>query len=157
MDMRLDFFARPVSVKALKHIVSAGKAVADSTLPRATLELVALRVSQINGCGYCVDMHTKDAVHAGETPQRVNLVAVWREATVFTDAERAALELAEQGTRIADAAGGVPDEVWANAAKHYDEDQLAALVSAVAVLNALNRLNVITQRPAGDYQPGQFG
>ncbi|GHB37359.1 alkyl hydroperoxide reductase AhpD [Streptomyces viridiviolaceus] len=157
MDMRLDFFARPVSAKALKHIVSAGKAVADSTLPRATLELVALRVSQINGCGYCVDMHTKDAVHAGETPQRVNLVAVWREATVFTDAERAALELAEQGTRIADAAGGVPDEVWANAAKHYDEDQLAALVSAVAVLNALNRLNVITQRPAGDYQPGQFG
>ncbi|MGW0545983.1 carboxymuconolactone decarboxylase family protein [Streptomyces altiplanensis] len=157
MNTRFDFFANPVSAASLKHIVSAGKAVAGSTLPPATRELVLLRVSQINGCGFCVDMHTKDAVHAGETPQRVNLVAVWREATVFTDAERAALELAEQGTRIADAAGGVTDEVWANAAKHYDEDQLAALISIIAIINAINRLNVITQRPAGDYQPGQFG
>ncbi|MBD0424805.1 carboxymuconolactone decarboxylase family protein [Streptomyces sp. NPDC052309] len=157
MDFRLDFFANPVSGTALKHIVSAGKALADSTLPATTRELVLLRASQINGCGFCVDMHTKDALHAGETPQRLHLVAVWREATVFTDAERAALELAEQGTRIADAAGGVPDEVWANAAKHYDEDELAALVTIIALINALNRLNVITQRPAGDYQPGQFG
>ncbi|MBB5939838.1 carboxymuconolactone decarboxylase family protein [Streptomyces zagrosensis] len=157
MEIRLDIFANPVSAKSLKHIVMAGKAVADSTLPPSTRELVLLRVSQINGCGFCVDMHTKEAVHAGETPQRVNLVAVWREATVFTDAERAALELAEQATRIADAAGGVPDEVWATAAKHYDEDQLAALLSLIAIINAINRLNVVTQRPAGDYQPGQFG
>jgi alkylhydroperoxidase family enzyme len=88
---------------------------------------------------------------------RLNLVAAWREAKVFTDAERAALELAEQGTRIADAAGGVTDETWANAAKHYDEDQLAALVSLIAVMNTVNRMNVIIQQPAGDYQPGQWG
>ncbi len=85
-----------------------------------------IRASQINGCGFCTDMHTKDALHAGETQTRLNLIAAWREATVFSDAERAALELAEQGTRIADAAGGVSDEAWANAAKHYDEEQLAA-------------------------------
>jgi alkylhydroperoxidase family enzyme len=102
-------------------------------------------------------MHTKDAAHAGETSVRLNLVAAWREATVITDAERAALELAEQGTRIADAAGGVTDEAWANAAKHYDEDQLAALVSLIAIMNTWNRLNVITQQPAGDDQPGQRG
>ena len=87
---------------------------------------------------------------------RLNLVAAWREATVFTEAERAALELAEQGTRIADG-GGVTDDAWANAAKHYDEDQLTALVAQIAVINAFNRLNVILKRPAGDYQPGQFG
>lgn len=79
------------------------------------------------------------------------------EATVYTEAERAALELTEQGTRIADAAGGVPDEVWANAAKYYDEDQLAVLVSQIAVINAFNRGNVIIQMPAGDYQPGRLG
>lgn len=115
-----------------------------------------LRASQINGCGFCTDMHTKDALDAGETQLRLNLVAAWREATVFTEAERAALELAEQGTRIADAAGGVPDEVWANAAKHYDEEQLGALVAVIAVINAYNRLNVMVRQPAGDYQPGQF-
>ena len=92
----------------------------------------------------------------GETSARLNLVAAWREATVFTDAERAALELTEQGTRIADAAGGVPDEVWETAAKHYDDDQLAALVSLIAVINAYNRVNVIVRQPAGDYQPGQW-
>ena len=102
-------------------------------------------------------MHTKDAAHAGESQVRLNLVAAWREATVFTEAERAALELTEQGTRIADAAGGVPDEAWANAAKHYDDDQLAALVSLIALINAYNRMNVITRQPAGDYQPGQWG
>ncbi|MBX6166841.1 MAG: carboxymuconolactone decarboxylase family protein, partial [Thermobispora bispora] len=100
---------------------------------------------------------TKDAAHAGETSVRLKLIAAWREAKVFTDAERAALELTEQGTRIADAAGGVTDEAWANAAKHYDEDQLAALVSLIALINAFNRVNVIVQQPAGDYQPGQFG
>jgi alkylhydroperoxidase family enzyme len=104
----------------------------------------------------CTDMHYKDAVAAGEDPQRLNLVAAWREATVFTEAERAALELAEEGTRIADAAGGVSDEVWANAAKHYDDDQLMALVMVIAIINTYNRLNVILQVPAGDYQPGQF-
>src|SRR4051812_2849617 len=156
MDARLNLAGSPVGGKVVKYIASANKAVSDSTLPAATRELVLLRASQINGCGFCTDMHTKDAAHAGETPVRLNLVAAWREARVFTDAERAALELAEQGTRIADAAGGVPDEVWANAARHYDEDQLAALVSLIALINAFTRLNVMVQQPAGDYQPGQF-
>ncbi|MER6467391.1 carboxymuconolactone decarboxylase family protein [Streptomyces collinus] len=157
MDARLNLFANPVAGKFMRYVNSAGKAVGDSALPAATQELVKIRASQINGCGFCTDMHTKDAAHAGETSVRLNLVAAWREATVFTDAERAALELTEQGTRIADAAGGVTDEAWANAAKHYDEDQLAALVSLIALINAYNRLNVIVQQPAGDYQPGQFG
>jgi AhpD family alkylhydroperoxidase len=118
---------------------------------------VLLRASQINGCGYCTDAHSKDLAHAGESATRVNLVAAWGEAKVFTDAERAALELTEQGTRIADAAGGVTDEAWANAAKHYDEEQLAALVLLIALINANNRLGVITRQAGGHYQPGQFG
>jgi len=157
MDARLNLFGNPLAGKVLRHINSAGKVVSDSTLPAATQELVKIRASQINGCGFCTDMHTKDATAAGETVTRLHLVAAWREATVFTDAERAALELTEQGTRIADAAGGVTDEAWANATKHYDEDQLAALVSLIAIINAYNRVNVIVQQPAGDYQPGQFG
>ncbi|GGP60529.1 carboxymuconolactone decarboxylase family protein [Streptomyces calvus] len=157
MTARVDLFTHPLGAKVLKHINSAGKAVSDSGLPAATQELVKIRASQINGCGFCTDMHTKDAAAAGETSLRLNLVAVWREATVFTEAERAALELTEQGTRIADAAGGVTDEAWANAAKHYDEDQLIALMSLIAIINAYNRINVINQQPAGDYRPGQFG
>jgi AhpD family alkylhydroperoxidase len=157
MDARLNVFGSPTVGKFLKHIVSAGRVVSDSTVPAATLELVRLRASQINGCGFCTDMHTKDALAAGESPVRLNLVAAWREATVFTEAERAALELAEQGTRIADAAAGVTDEAWANAAKHYDDEERAALVSAIALINAFNRVNVMVQQPAGDYQPGQFG
>jgi AhpD family alkylhydroperoxidase len=157
MDARLDYLGSPLALKIVKHINSAGAVLHDSALPAATQELVKLRASQINGCGFCTDMHIKDALHAGESQQRLNLVAVWREAKVFTEAERAALELAEQGTRIADAAGGVTDEAWANAAKHYDDDQLAALVSVIALINAYNRMNVIIRQPAGDYQPGQFG
>lgn len=157
MEARLNLFGSPLVAKVLKHINAAGKVVADSTLPAATQELVKIRASQINGCGFCTDMHTKDATHAGETSTRLNLVAAWREAKVFTEAERAALELTEQGTRIADAAGGVTDEAWAEAAKHYDETQLAALVSLIALINVYNRVNVIVQQPAGDYQPGQFG
>ncbi|MER5540444.1 carboxymuconolactone decarboxylase family protein [Streptomyces mirabilis] len=157
MDARLNLFGNPVADKVLRHINSAGKAVSDSALPAATQELVKIRASQINGCGFCTDMHTKDAAHAGQSPQRLHLVAAWREATVFTDAERAALELTEQGTRIADAAGGVTDEAWTNAAKHYDEDQLTALVCLIALINAYNRVNVLVRQPAGDYQPGQFG
>jgi AhpD family alkylhydroperoxidase len=157
MDARIDFFGNALAGKVLKHINSANKAVHDSTLPVTTQELVKIRASQINGCGFCTDMHTKDATAAGETQQRLNLVATWREAKVFTEAERAALELAEQGTRIADAAGGVTDEAWANAANHFDEDELAALISLIAIINAYNRINVINQQPAGDYKPGMFG
>ncbi|MFJ7776306.1 carboxymuconolactone decarboxylase family protein [Streptomyces yangpuensis] len=156
MDARLNYFADPTAGKALKHVMAAGKMIKESPLPAATQELVALRVSQINGCAFCIDMHTKDATAAGETPVRLHLVAAWREATVFTEAERAALELAEQGTRIADAAGGVGDEAWANAAKHYDEEQLTALTLLISFMNMANRLNVIAQQPAGGYEPGQL-
>ena len=157
MNARLNLREIPVAAKFGRYIVSAHTVLAESTLPAATRELVMLRASQINGCAFCVDMHTKDAAYAGETSTRLNLVATWREATVFTEAERAALELAEQGTRLADAAGGVSDDAWANAAKHYDDDQLAALVCTVSLINAFNRGNVMVQVPAGDYQPGQHG
>lgn len=157
MEARLNPHVSDVGMKVGKYFVSANKVVVDSTLPAATQELVKIRASQINGCGFCVDMHTKDAAQAGETSVRLNMVAAWREAKVFTEAERAALELAEQGSRLADAGGGVNDEAWTNAAKHFDDEQLMALVSQIAVINAFNRMNVILQVPAGDYQPGQFG
>ena len=156
MTARLDLMSNPTAAKVLKHLSSAGKVMIDADLSTVTKELVSLRISQINGCGMCVDIHTKHLAAAGESAVRVNLVAAWREATVYTDAERAALELAEQGTRIADAAGGVPDDVWAAAAQHYDEDQLVVLVSLIAVMNLMNRLNVMVRNPAGDYQIGQI-
>jgi len=157
MDARLDYNSSAILQKFAKHLNSAAAAVPKGTLPVATVNLVLTRASQINGCSVCLDMHTKDAEHAGETSVRLNLVAAWRDAKVFTEAERAALDLTEQGTRIADAAGGVTDEAWANAAKHYDSDQLAALVCTIAVINTYNRLNVISGNQGGDYQPGQWG
>ncbi|MFF1376827.1 carboxymuconolactone decarboxylase family protein [Streptomyces sp. NPDC058308] len=156
-DARLNMRDNPVAGKVWKHIIAANAALAGMSVPTATLELVKIRASQINGCSGCLDMHTKDAAAAGESTVRLHLIAAWREATVFTDAERAALELTEQGTRLADAGTGVTDEAWANAAKHYDEEQLAALVAQIAVINAFNRGNVMTRQPAGDYEPGQFG
>lgn len=146
-----------VTAQFVKRLVSASKVVEEqSTLPPETQFLCMIRASQINGCAGCLDMHCKDALHAGESQVRLNLVAGWREATVFTEAERAALELTEQGTRIADAGGGVSDEIWANAAKHYDDGQLAALVCLIAAINAYNRMNVISRQPAGDYEPGKW-
>lgn len=156
MDTRLNYFADPIAAKALKHLMSAGKALKESRLPAATQELVALRVSQINGCAVCIDMHTKEAAAAGETPVRLHLVAAWRHATVFTEAERAALELAEQGTRITDTPGGISDAVWARGAQHYDEEQLTALVVLISFMNTANRLNIIARQPAGDYEMGRF-
>jgi AhpD family alkylhydroperoxidase len=153
MEARLTWYGSPMASKFGKHINSAGAAVTESTLPKATQELVKIRASQINGCSGCTDMHTKDAEHAGESRVRLNLVAAWRDATVFTDAERAALELTEQGTRLADGSG-VTDDAWANVAKHYDEDQLAALVCLIALTNTYNRLGVITRQAGGDYKPG---
>jgi AhpD family alkylhydroperoxidase len=157
VDARLNYPGTAIAANFGKHLNSAGKTVTDSSVPAVTQALVKIRASQINGCTTCTDMHTKDALHAGESQTRLNLVAAWRDATVFTDAEKAALELTEHGTRIADAADGVTDQAWANAVKHYDDDQLAALVSLIAVINAYNRLSVIFRRPAGDYQPGQWG
>jgi AhpD family alkylhydroperoxidase len=153
MDARLRYSNSEVLQKFVKHLNSAATAVPASILPPGTANLVLIRASQINGCSVCTDMHTQDAGHAGETSVRLSLVAAWRDAKVFTDAERAALELAEQGTRLADAAGGVTDQAWANAAKHYDADQLAALVCVIAFINAYNRVNVMCRNQGGDYQP----
>ena len=157
MHARLDYQSSDLLQKFGKHFNTASRIVTQqSALPPGLANLVLIRVSQVNGCSACLDMHTKDAEHEGETSVRLNLVAAWRDAKVFTDAERAALELAEQGTRIADG-GGVTDEAWANAAKHYDTEQLGALVATIAVINAYNRLNVISKNQGGDYQPGQWG
>jgi AhpD family alkylhydroperoxidase len=156
MDTRIDYSSSQVLQKFVKHF-NATAAVVKGTVPSATANLMLIRASQINGCAVCTDMHTKDAEHEGETSVRLNLVAVWRDAKVFTDAERAALELTEQGTRIADGAGGVTDEAWDNAAKHYDTEQLAALTCIIGVINAYNRFNVILKNQGGDYTPGQWG
>jgi len=156
MNARLDYGSSAVLQKFGKHINAAGMALR-SVLPSTISNLVLIRASQINGCAVCLDMHTKDAEHEGETSVRINLVAAWRDAKVFTDAERAALELAEQGTRIADGAGGVTDEAWANATKYFTADQLAALVGTIGLINLYNRGNVILQNEGGDYQPGQWG
>ena len=150
-----DYMENTVTVRVSKALIAANRAIGASALPSTVNELVKIRASQINGCAFCVDMHTKDATAAGEDPQRLHLVAAWREATVFTDPERAALELTEQGTRIADG-GGVSDDAWADALLNFTEDELAALVSQIVVINAFNRLNVIFGRPGGDYQVGQF-
>jgi AhpD family alkylhydroperoxidase len=156
MEQRFDLHTNPVAGSFVKRLITAAKVIDGSPLPAATYELVKIRASQINGCGYCTDMHTKDAAHAGETSVRLNLVAAWHEATVFTDAERAALALTEEATRIADGRS-VSDDTWAQVRKHYDDDQTAALIAAIAMINAWNRMNVIARTPAGSYAPGQWG
>jgi len=125
------------------------KAVYAGGVDPATLELVHLRVSQINGCSACVDSGAKSARKAGETEERLFAVAAWREAPYFTDAERAALALAEAATRLADRPDPVPDPVWDDAADHYDEKGLAAIVLMTAVTNLFNRLNATTRQVAG--------
>jgi AhpD family alkylhydroperoxidase len=156
MEPRIDLFDNEIGAKFAKRFANASLVIGQSPLPKATQELVGLRASQINGCGWCVDLHTKEAAAAGETAVRLNLVAAWREATVFTEAERAALALAEEGTRLADAHHGVSDETWAQVRKHYDDDQVAALVCLVAMINAANRLGVILHQKGGSYEPGMF-
>ncbi|MFC4148823.1 carboxymuconolactone decarboxylase family protein [Micromonospora mangrovi] len=156
MDARFNLFENELAMRFAKRFANAGLVIQQSPLPKATQELVSLRASQINGCGWCIDMHTKDALADGESAIRLNLVAAWRESTVFTEAEQAALALAEEGTRLADAHQGVSDETWAQVRKHYDDDQVAALVSLVALINAANRFAVIVHQRGGSYQPGMF-
>ena len=156
MESRFNMFDNEIGARFSKRFASASLVIAQSPLPKSTQELVALRASQINGCGWCIDLHTKEAAAAGETAVRLNLVAAWRHASVFTEAEQAALALAEEGTRLADASRGVSDETWAQVRKHYDDDQIAALVSLVALINAANRLGVILDQKGGSYEPGMF-
>ncbi|MFH9616212.1 carboxymuconolactone decarboxylase family protein [Streptomyces pratensis] len=156
MDARFDLFENELAARFAKRFAGAGLLIQQSPLPKATQELVSLRASQINGCGHCIDMHVKEAAAAGETAVRLHLVAAWRESTVFTEAERAALALAEEGTRLADAHDGVSDETWSLVREHYDDDQTAALICLVAVINAANRLAVIVHQRGGSYEAGMF-
>ncbi|KUN36758.1 carboxymuconolactone decarboxylase family protein [Streptomyces longwoodensis] len=156
MDARFNLFENDVANRFTQRFANAGLVIHRSSLPRSTQELVSLRASQINGCGWCVDMHTKEAAAAGESAVRLHLVATWRESTVFTEAERAALALAEEGSRLADAHAGVSDETWEQVRTHYDDDQVAALVCLVALINAANRLAVIVHQKGGSYEAGQF-
>lgn len=142
---------------ALKALQDLGNAVKRAGIPETTLQLVELRASQINGCSICVDMHSRELQHLGEPDERIHTVAAWRETPYFTDAERAALALAEAATRIADRPDPVPDDVWNEAAAHYDEAQLAALVVAIATINAFNRINAATRQISGDWVKQYIG
>jgi AhpD family alkylhydroperoxidase len=138
----------PDALKAFQGLATAAR---QTNIPETTLDLVELRASQINGCSVCVDWHSRALKHAGEPDQRIHTVAAWRDTPYFTDAERAALALTEAATRIADRQDPVPDNVWEEAAAHYDEAQLAGLVVAIAAINALNRGNVATRQTSGEW------
>ena len=137
---------------AMKALHALGE-VTKNSLPEKLLELVHLRASQINGCSVCVDMHPKIARKAGETDERLFSVAAWRDTPYFTQGERAALALTEALTRISDRADPVPDVIWNEADKHFDEHELAALILAIASINVWNRLNVAVRQPAGIWKP----
>ncbi len=145
--------SNPVAVlpDAMAALLALSKAAETPAVPAATHKLVHLRASQINGCGVCVDMHARELRHLGESDERIAGVAAWREMPYFTDAERAALALAEAGTRMADRPDPVPDAVWDDAADHYDEKELAGLLLSIAAINAWNRLNVATRQVAGTW------
>jgi AhpD family alkylhydroperoxidase len=134
---------------AMPAILSVLKATKKGGVPQATLELVHLRASQINGCSYCVDGGVRSAKKAGESDERLFAVAAWREAPYFTDAERAALALTEAATRLSNRVDPVPDAIWEEATRHYDERQLAALILMIGVTNLFNRLNITTKQVAG--------
>ena len=136
---------------ALKAMHALGKSAKRAGLPETTAYLVHLRASQINGCSFCAELHSRELKEAGESEQRIWTVAAWREAPYFTEAERAALALTEAATRLSDRAEAVPDEVFDEAARHYDEEQLAALIIEIASINVWNRFNVVTRLPAGSW------
>jgi AhpD family alkylhydroperoxidase len=136
---------------ALEALTKLRASIGDAGIPETTHYLIEVRASQINGCGVCLDMHTRELQHAGEPNVKIFSVAAWREAPYFTDAERAALALTEAATRLADRADPVPDEVWEEAARHYTEPQLAALVISIATINAWNRVQAVTGQISGDW------
>ncbi len=136
---------------ALQAIYALGAAAKTGDVPSRTLDLIYLRASQINGCSVCVDMHARDLKKAAETDERLFAVAAWREAPYFTEAERAALALTEAATRLSDRGDAVSDEIWAEAARHYAEPQLAVLVLNIALINFWNRVNAATRQVAGEW------
>jgi AhpD family alkylhydroperoxidase len=136
---------------ALPTLLTLSSSTKELGVPDKTIYLIHLRASQINGCSACVDIHSRELREAGETPQRLATVAAWRDATWFTDAERAALALTEAATRLSDREDAVPDAVWDEAQKHYDENALACVLLNIAIINLWNRLNVpIRQHAGGD-------
>jgi AhpD family alkylhydroperoxidase len=139
-------FVVPGAMEALQAL---DKTLYQADVPKETHHLVHLRASQINGCSVCVDMHARDLRKAGESDERIFAVAAWRETPYYTDAERAALALAEAMTRLSDRSDPVPDPVWDEAARHYDEHALAALTLSIATVNVWNRLNATTGQVAG--------
>jgi AhpD family alkylhydroperoxidase len=139
----------PAAMQALHALKGA---TGNKGVPETTLGLVELRASQINGCSVCVDMHARQMRRAGESDDRLVAVAAWRHAPFFTPAERAALALTEAVTRLSDRADPVPDDVWAEAARHHDQQALAALVLAIANINVWNRLNAAVGAVVGDWK-----
>jgi len=139
----------------MQALVALGTSTNQAGVPPRTTDLVHLRASQINGCSVCVDLHARDARQAGETDERLFAVAAWRDAPYFSDAERAALALTEAATRLNDREDPVPDEIWDEAARHYDEPALAALIIQIVLINAWNRLNVTTRQVAGSVSAGR--
>jgi len=135
--------------EAMEALQKLGRAAGKGGVPGRTIDLVQLRASQINGCSVCLDMHWREAREAGESDERLFAVAAWRDAPWFSDAERAALALTEAVTRLADRDDPVRDEIWSEAARHFDEKGLAALMVAITAINAWNRLNVATRQVAG--------
>ena len=138
---------------AMQALVALGTSTNQGGVPPRTTDLVHLRASQINGCSACVDLGSRGAKKAGESDERLFAVAAWREAPYFSEAERAALALAEAVTRLSDRTDPVPDEVWDEAARNYDEPVLAALILSIATTNLFNRLNVATRQVAGEWKP----
>ena len=134
--------------EALEAALALSASTSKGDLPHRLIELVMLRASQINGCSVCVDMHTKGATRDGETEERLHAVAAWRDTAYFNDAERAALALAESVTRLNDRPDPVPDAVWDEAARHFDEVALASLLVAIGLINFFNRINVATRQVA---------
>ena len=137
--------------EAMKAMYALGKASDQGGVPHTTKLLMVLRASQINGCSVCVDMHARELRRAGESDERIFGVGAWRDAPYYTDAERAALDLTEAVTRIADRPDPVPDAVWDDAARHYDERGLSSLLLTISSINVWNRLNVATRQVAGDW------
>jgi AhpD family alkylhydroperoxidase len=137
---------------AMQALLALSTSAVKAGLSEQLLELISLRASQINGCGLCVDMHAHGLKKAGESDDRLFALASWREAPYFTDAERAALALTEAATRLSDRADPVPDEIWNEAVRHYDQTQLSALIIGIAMINAWNRINATTRQLAGSYR-----
>ena len=136
---------------AFDALLALGKSATNAGISHALLEMVNLRASLINGCSVCVDMHAKALKAEGESDERIFAVGAWRDAPWFTDAERAALELTESLTRLADASDPVPDELWAEVTRHFDEKAVSALLISIGAINVWNRLNAATRQVAGAY------